>query len=56
MINETYDTDSMDDNPHDIDTRIANWHSSPDDGQTLLEFLGMSADEYNLWVHHKIKY
>jgi hypothetical protein len=38
----------------DIDNFVDAWHAAPDDSKraslSLEEFLGMSADEYRLWV------
>jgi hypothetical protein len=40
----------------DIDNFVDAWHDAPDDSKSaslsLEEFLGMSADEYRLWVEH----
>lgn len=40
----------------DIDDFVDRWHDTPDDSAasalSLAEFLGMTAEEYQLWVEH----
>lgn len=33
-----------------IEQRVAEWHNGQGDGQELWEYLGMSVEQYALWV------
>jgi hypothetical protein len=36
----------------DIDDFIDRWHNSPNDKRSIAEFLGLSENEYGLWVEN----
>ncbi|WP_328525624.1 hypothetical protein [Kribbella sp. NBC_00359] len=38
--------------PEDIDDFIETWHESPDAPDSVSKFLGLTPDEYALWVEH----
>ena len=38
--------------PQDIDDYIDTWHDTPGAPDSVSEFLGLTTDEYGLWVEH----
>lgn len=36
--------------PDEVDDAVSVWHDAPEDGQSLADYLGWTAEEYEAWL------